>query len=292
MEFIAVEARGSPTARQHRFLLNVTECLQHFEARAYLEARVVLDDIRLLFEFLNALFLLADAVIPSAAFAQLMASIAKTLRAPGLNLLNLLVNRCQAFDALLPQLLPARLRFNFRQVHLKPLKSLVEMPFEAVMRLDLFNPINAFVNAGWARQSLAFAGKRLNLPIEFGDAGVVLMVAQTHRVDIVNVLAVFLIKREDAGIREVKLTLYRFNLVGDDFSDFVRIGVERLNLRVDVADGINAASSRAPRHLMILAGLEIPESDAVELLKAIKNDGACRHVDTDSERLCRKEELN
>ena len=160
------------------------------------------------------------------------------------------------------------------------------------MRLDLLNAINAFVDARRTRQRLAFGIKRHNLPVQFSNAGVVLMVAQTHRVDIVNVLAVFLIKREDARIREVKLTLYRFNLVADNFADFVRVCIERMSLRIDIADSINAASPRAPRHLMILAGLEIPEPDAIKLLKAIKNDGARRHVDADSKRLSRKEELN
>src|SRR3990170_2171860 len=97
------------------------------------------------------------------------------------------------------------------------------------------------------------------------------------------------VEGEDGRVGEIELTPYRL-----DVTVYRSVYIFVIHLRLDygiyVADGVDAASSCATSHLVILAGFDVILLSAVEFAERVEDDGASGHIDADCECLSCEED--
>ena len=211
--------RGGTSAREKCLCFGIAQCFKDLQTCGYLPPGIILNISCSLFKFPKSFCFSVDCLISVCTCLQVLTFLTKARFGIPLKQSNFFVNSVQFFNAFFFLMLPPGCLFDVCSLCLQPLNIFFHIPLFAIMLLNLLAAINTVVYAFGLRECLQFLCFILNLLVECRDPYAVLMIAQTHRVNIVYIVAIFFIKIKDTGIREIKLTLYGFYLISNDGSN-------------------------------------------------------------------------
>ena len=100
------------------------------------------------------------------------------------------------------------------------------------------------------------------------------------------------VEREQRGVRQVELRVDLLHRPRQDPLHLVVVYEGPLDARVHVPELVHPAPPRAPRHLLVLARLQVRPPHAVELVQRVEDHRPRRHVDPQRERLRREDQLH